>query len=166
MNQKDFTEKPYGEVLYSCDDFTIHQEQNIKTIKFKKNYGRVLPYIVKNGIIEAVILPKNSEGLIKYETNQLNQLSEVLKHCQDLGWSVNKDNFTHLGFWRCNEFLDYSECVWGLDIESTENPSAIIDSKEFVVLPISVLLSIGDSLSAAAGLKLFLKVHGESKDIS
>jgi hypothetical protein len=164
MSNHNFTEKPSGEVLYSCDDFTIHQEENIKTIKFKKNYGRVLPYVIKNGIIEAVILPKDSEGMIKYETNTLDQLSEIVKFCQDLNWNVKKENFIHLGFWRCSEFLDYSECVWGLDVESTENPSSILNSKDFVVLPISVLLSIGDALSGAAGLKLFLKIHGESKE--
>jgi hypothetical protein len=165
MTESNFSEKPTGETLYSCDDFTIHQEENIKTIRFKKNYGRLLPYVIKNGVIEAIILPKESEGLIKYETNSLDQLSEIIKFCEDLGWKVTKNNFTHLGFWRSNEFLDHSECVWGLDIESTESSSEIISNKNFVILPISVLLSIGDALSAAAGLKLLVKIHSESKEV-
>lgn len=165
MNDKKFIDKLSGEVLYSCDDFTIHQEDNIKTIRLKKNYGRVLPYVIKNGIIEAILLPKDSEGLIKYETNSLDQLSEVIKFCEDLGWNVNKDNFNHLGFWRSSEYLDYSECVWGLDIESSESSSEIIAHRDFAVLPISVLLSIGDSLSAAAGLKLMVKLHSETKEV-
>ena len=111
------------------------------------------------GIIEAVVLPKESEGLFKYTTENLNQLHEAIEFCKSKDWNVNEDNFIHLGFWRTHEILDSSECVWGLDVESMEDNSNLLSSTDVVILPIGILLNLGDSIAAAAGLKLLLKMH-------
>jgi hypothetical protein len=78
MKISEFVENPSNEVVYSCDEFSIHNESNFKTIRLKKSYGRILPFIVKEGVVEAVILPKESEGLFKYTTENLNQLHEAI----------------------------------------------------------------------------------------
>jgi hypothetical protein len=157
-----FTENKPSEILYSCDEFTIHKELNTKTLRFKKSYGRFLPYVVKNGVIEAILLPKESDGMATYETESINQLNDVIEHCNKFGWEVNEDNFIHLGFWRISQFIDSSECVWGLDIESCQNSNSILSDDNFVVLPISALLNIGDAISGASALKLLLKVSKDS----
>ena len=157
-----FTELKPSEILYSCDEFTIHEETNSKTLRFKKTYGRFLPFVVKNGIIQAVLLPKESDGLSSYETESINQLKDVVKHCNELGWGVDEDNFIHLGFWRVSSFIDSSECVWGLDVENCRNSNFILSDNNFVVLPISALLNIGDAIAGASALKLILKIHKDS----
>ena len=159
MKISEFVENPSNEVVYSCDEFSIHNESNFKTIRLKKSYGRILPFIVKEGVVEAVILPKESEGLFKYTTENLNQLHEAIEFCKSNDWNVNEDNFIHLGFWRTHEILDSSECVWGLDVESMEDNSNLLSSTDVVILPIGILLNLGDSIAAAAGLKLLLKMH-------
>lgn len=159
MKISEFIENPSNEIVYSCDEFSIHNESNFKTIRLKKNYGRILPFIVKQGVVEAVILPKESEGLFKYTTENLNQLHEAVEFCVSNGWNATEDNFIHLGFWRSHEILDVSECVWGLDIESMSDNSSILSSNDVVILPIGILLNLGDSIAAAAGLKLLLKIH-------
>lgn len=164
MKVSEFIENPSNEIVYSCDEFSIHTESNFKTIRLKKNYGRILPFIIKEGIVEAVVLPKDSEGLFKYETESLNQLQEAIDFCISNSWNVTEDNFIHLGFWRTHEILDASECVWGLDVESLEDSSSILSSQEVVILPIGILLNLGDSVAAASGLKLLLKVHSQDKN--
>jgi hypothetical protein len=159
MKISEFVENPSNEIVYSCDEFSIHHESNFKTIRLKKNFGRILPFIVKEGIVEAVILPKESEGLFKYTTESLNQLHEAVSFCQDNSWNVTEENFIHLGFWRTHEILDISECVWGLDVESMSDNSSLLSSNDVVILPIGILLNLGDSIAAAAGLKLLLKIH-------
>jgi len=154
-----FTELKPSQILYSCDEFTIHEESNSKTLRFKKSYGRFLPYVVKNGIIEAILLPKESDGLATYENESINQLTDVIEHCKKLGWNVAEDNFTHLGFWRVSPFIDSSECVWGLDVDACENSSSILSDSNFVVLPISALVNIGDAIAGASALKLLLKMN-------
>ncbi len=159
MKKTEYTDNPISEVVYSCEEFSIHNESNFKTIRLKKNYGRILPFIIKNGIIEGVILPKESEGLFKYTTENLNQLHEAIDFCKSNGWKVKEDNFIHLGFWRSHEILDSSECVWGLDIESMDDSSSLLSSNDVVILPIGILLTLGDSIAAASGLKLLLNIH-------
>lgn len=159
MKISEYTDNPISEVVYSCEEFSIHNESNFKTIRLKKNYGRILPFIIKNDIIEAVVLPKDSEGLFKYTTENLNQLHEAIEFCKSNGWEVTENNFIHLGFWRSHEILDSSECVWGLNIESMDDSSSILSSSEVVILPIGILLTLGDSIAAASGLKLLLNIH-------
>lgn len=160
MNQLDqFTELKPSEILYSCDEFSVHKEADSKVIRLKTNNGRFLPYITKNGIVEGILLPKESDGLAKYENTSFNQLNDVISHCNSLGWDVNESNFIHLGFWRLSSILDYSECVWGLDIESCDKSSEILSDGNFVVLPISALINIGDSVAGAAALKLLLRIN-------
>jgi hypothetical protein len=164
MKPSEFIENPSNEIVFSCDEFSIHTESNFKTIRLKKNYGRVLPFIIKEGIVEAVVLPKESEGLFKYETQSMNQLQEAVEFCNSNSWNVTENNFIHLGFWRTHEILDSSECVWGLDVDSMEDTSTILSSKEVVILPIGILLNLGDSIAGAAGLKLLLKTHRQQKN--
>lgn len=159
MKHSEFIENPSNEIVYSCDEFSIHNDSNFKTIRMKKNYGKILPFIVKDGVVEAVILPKESEGLFKYATENLNQLQEAIDFCQENGWDANEENFLHLGFWRSHEILDISECVWGLDVESMKDNSSILSSSDVVILPIGILLNLGDAIAASAGLKLLLKIH-------
>ena len=79
-----------------------------------------------------------------------------------MGWGVDEDNFIHLGFWRVSSFIDSSECVWGLDVENCRNSNFILSDNNFVVLPISALLNIGDAIAGASALKLLLKIHKDS----
>jgi hypothetical protein len=40
-----------------------------------------------------------------------------------------------------------------------EDNSTLLSSTDVVILPIGILLNLGDSIAAAAGLKLLLKIH-------
>jgi hypothetical protein len=37
--------------------------------------------------------------------------------------------------------------------------SSILSSRDVVILPIGILLNLGDAIAASAGLKLLLKIH-------
>jgi len=158
-------QKIEDKILYSCEDFTIFNEDGKKSIRLKENHGKILPFLAKNGIIEAIVLSKESENLLQYTTQSLNQLTESVNYCNSLDWDVSEENFIHLGFWKSHPLLELTECVWGLDINSMKDSSSVLSSNDVIILPLSSLNSIEDSTTVAAILKLLIKIHTESKEV-
>ncbi|MEY3310699.1 MAG: hypothetical protein RL348_17 [Bacteroidota bacterium] len=166
MKISEYAEKTIEDkVLYSCDEFSIHNESDNKFIRLKMNHGRILPFLKKNGIVDAIILNKESENLFSYPTQTLNQLSEAIAYCNANEWNVSEENFIHLGFWKSHPLLEQSECVWGLDINSLENSSNILSDTNSFIVPLSSINNIEDATTVAAILKLIIKIHTTSKEV-
>ncbi len=150
-------------VLYSTDEFSVVDDNGVKIVQPKKRYGRIIPFIQKEGVVEAVLLPKDSEGLIKYPSIGLSQLKDALDYCISREWEVSSAACIHLGFWRSHELVDDSECVWGIDCKFDENASKLIADRDLVVIPVGLIPKMGDSIAAAALLKLVVHMQHKSK---
>lgn len=143
-------------VIYSGSDFSVVSEDGLHIIKPKISYGRIMPFIKKNGVIEGILLPKEDSGLLKYLSKGLNELNDAVEYCKTLDIDAKSDAFIHLGFWRSSEYIDDSECVWGLDCNYDENTSKLIGDRNLVVVPLGFITTMGDSIAAAALLKLIV----------
>jgi hypothetical protein len=166
MKTSEYAEKTIEDkVVYSCEDFSIFNEDGKKTIRFKKCYGKILPFLKKNGVIDAIILSKETENLLSYPTESLNQLSEAIEFCNSREWKVSADNFIHLGFWKSHPLFELTECVWGIDVNSLEDSSNLLTDTDSFIVPLSSLNNIEDATTVAAILKLLVKTHTESKEV-
>ena len=166
MDISQYSEKSVEDkVAYSCEEFTIFNDEGKKSIRFKRNFGKILPFLKKDGVIDAIILNKETENLLSYPTESLNQLTEALEYCNSKEWNVSDDSFIHLGFWKSHSMFESTECVWGLDVNSLENSSNLLSDNETLIIPLSSLDNLEDATTIASVLKLIVKIHTESEEV-